>query len=125
MIQAENPLEVLANVAAILTAIVAVWAYGRYLWVQRQRRLRLEHHLREERHVGNQGHRTLLHLVAHLGMSEAEIIDAAFKSKVIRRRVSVDDQGRANRLLLEYDSGNQEDDLPRRGKKGRCSDRPG
>lgn len=50
-------------------------------------------------------------------MSEAEIIDAAFRSKVILRRVSADDQGRADRLLLEYDSGNTEDDLPRRDKK--------
>ncbi len=112
-----NPLEVFANVAAILTAVVAVWAYGRYLWVQRQRRLRLENHLREERHAGDQGHRTLLHLVAYLGMSEAEIVDAAFRSKVIRRRVSVDDQGRADRLLLEYESGNPDDDMPKRSKK--------
>ena len=99
----ENHLEILANIAAILTAMIAVWAYGRFLWERRQKRIRLETHLRDEKNSADQGQRTVLHLVAHLGMSEAEIVDAAFKSKVIRRLVSVDDQGRADRLLLEYE----------------------
>ncbi len=106
-------LGVFANIAAILTAVIAVWAYGRYLWERRQKRLRLEQYLRDEKAAGgNQGQRTLLHLVANLGMAESEIIDAAFRSKYVRRRVGVDDQGRADRLLLEYDSGGPEDDLP-------------
>ncbi|NTI17046.1 hypothetical protein G6L29_15505 [Agrobacterium rhizogenes] len=99
----ENHLEILANIAAILTAMIAVWAYGRFLWERRQKRIRLETHLRDEKNSADQGQRTVLHLVAHLGMSEAEIVDAAFKSKVIRRLVSVDEQGRADRLLLEYE----------------------
>lgn len=36
-----------ANVAAILTALVAVRAYSRFLWERRQKRLRLESYLRE------------------------------------------------------------------------------
>lgn len=99
----ENHLETFANIAAILTAIIAVWAYGRFLWERRQKRIRLETHLRGEKSRADNGQRTVLHLVAHLGMSEAEIVDAAFKSKVIRRLVSVDEQGRADRLLLEYE----------------------
>lgn len=112
----ENNLEILANIAAILTAAIAVWAYGRFVYERRQKRLRLESHLRDQKRTGtDQGQRTLLHLVANLGMSEIEIIDAAFRSKVVHRRVSLDEQGRADRLLLEYDSGSLEDDRPKRG----------
>jgi hypothetical protein len=107
-------LEILANLAAILTAGIAAWAYGWFLWQRREKRLRLENHLRDEHDRDDQGHRTLLHLVANLGMSEAEIVDAAFRSKVIRRRVTVDNQGKADCLLLEYDSGDQGNDLPKR-----------
>ncbi|WP_206454926.1 hypothetical protein [Aurantimonas marina] len=107
-------LGVFANIAAIVTAVVAGWAYGRYVWERRQKRLRLEHHLREEKAARrDQGQRTLLHLVANLGMTESEIVDAAFRSKYVRRRLGVDDQGRADRLLLEYDGGDPEDDLPK------------
>ncbi|HDZ72407.1 MAG TPA: hypothetical protein ENH55_06440 [Aurantimonas coralicida] len=103
----------LSNIAAILTATVAVWAFGRYVWERRQKRLFLEQYLREEKTAGGgQGKRTLLHLVAHLGMSESELLDAAFRSRCVRRRLGVDAQGRADRLLLEYDSSNPEDDLP-------------
>ncbi|WP_018240322.1 hypothetical protein [Ensifer sp. BR816] len=102
----------IANVAAILTALVAVVAYGHFLWERRQKRRRLESHLRDERHVGYTGERSLLHLTAHLGMSEAEVVDAAFRSKVIRRRVSADDQGRPHQLLLVYETGDIEEDYP-------------
>ncbi|WFU01956.1 hypothetical protein QA648_17930 [Rhizobium sp. CB3171] len=114
----EKHLEIFANIAAILTAVIAVWAYGRFLWERRQKRLRLESHLRDEKEMrADEGQRTLLHLVANLGMSEIEIVDAAFRSKVIRRRVSLDEQGRADRLLLEYESGNPDADFPRRGRR--------
>ncbi|MBB3356018.1 putative iron-regulated membrane protein [Rhizobium sp. BK049] len=99
-------LETLANVAAVVTALVAIFAYGRYLWERRAKRLRLEKHLAEERDTSDDmGQRTLLHLIAHLGMSEADIIDAAFRSKVVKRKVATDDKGRADRLLLYYDDG--------------------
>ena len=37
--------------------------------------------------------RTVLHLVANLGMSEAEIMDASFRSRHIIRRTSADMNG--------------------------------
>ena len=51
----------------------------------------------------DQGQRTVTHLVAQLGMSESEVLDAAFSSEVVRRVSSVDDRGRAARILFEYD----------------------
>lgn len=63
-------LEVVANLASVLTAGVAVWAFGFYQVSRRTRRRRLEEYLQGERGTGNDGgQRTVLHLVAQLGMS--------------------------------------------------------
>jgi uncharacterized iron-regulated membrane protein len=96
-------LEIVSHLAAIATGVVAVAAYWMYLHDRKAKRLRLEKHLREEKERDtDHGQRTLLHLVARLGMSEGEIMDAAFRSKVIARRVATDKDGRANMLFLEY-----------------------
>ncbi|RWD51230.1 MAG: hypothetical protein EOS25_13940 [Mesorhizobium sp.] len=99
-----DTLTVVANVAATATAVIAGWAWGWYQFDRCRKRKRLVDYLREEKLAGgDQGQRTLLHLIANLGMSESEIMDAAFRSKVISRHVSMDPQGRADRLFLEYD----------------------
>jgi hypothetical protein len=92
-----------ADVATIATAVVAVLAYVRYLRSQRSKRVRLEDHLRKEKETGNdQGQRSLMHLVARLGMTETEILDAAFRSRHVLKRVRKDNSGFASKLLLEY-----------------------
>lgn len=97
-------LETTSHWAAILTAGVAVWAYGCYLYERRQKRLRLEKYLKAEKDVGgDKGQRTVLLLVARLGMTETEVVDAAFRSNCIRRLVSSDSKGHAETLMLEYD----------------------
>ena len=104
----DNALEVLANIAAVVTAAVAVVAYVNYRLEQRDRRIRLERHLREEKEQGyDQGQRTIPHLMAQLGMTEAEVLHAAFQSDLIRRRTIVDADGYAEALLFEYDSGDE------------------
>ena len=98
-------LEITSHWAAILTAGVAVWAYCRYLGERRQKRKRLETYLKAEKEAGkDKGQRTVLHLVAHLGMTETEVVDAAFRSKCTRRVVSTDEKGHASALMFEYDS---------------------
>lgn len=98
-----NVLEAVANWAAILTAAVATIAYGRFVVEQRTRRKALEEHLREEKLIGlDQGRRTVVHLMANLGMTEAEVLHAGFRSKLVRTVPGVDDQGRAVRLYFEY-----------------------
>ncbi len=99
-------LETTSHWAAILTACVAVLAYGRYLYERRQKRLRLEDYLKAEKEAGqDKGQRTVLYVVAQLGMTETEVVDAAFRSKCIRRLVSVDERGHAKGLMLEYAPG--------------------
>jgi hypothetical protein len=60
-------LEVAANIAAIITALVATFAYGRFLWERRNKRLRLETCLKNDQH---QGGRSLLDLATTLGMTD-------------------------------------------------------
>ncbi len=109
-------LETLADLAAIVTAAVATVGYGLFRWERYQKRRRLESYLRQEKlRAPDESKHTLVHLMAELGMSESDLMDAAFRSDVIARRVSADEQGHANKLLLEYSTGNVDDDLsPRR-----------
>jgi hypothetical protein len=103
-----DALEVLANIAAVVTASVALFAYLTYRFQQRSRRIRLEQHLQEEKERGwDQGQRTVTHLMAHLGMTEAEVLHAAFQSRMVRRATVIDDQGRADAMLFEYDSDDE------------------
>ena len=74
-----------------------------YLHDRCKRRRRLERYLLTEKLAGHdRGQRTVLHLVAHLGMTEVEIVDVALRSRHIRRVVGKDERGRAETLLFEY-----------------------
>ena len=90
--------------AAIFTALVAVFGYGKYLFEQRGRRRRLERYLKREKAKAGRGQRSTFHLIAKLGMTEAEILKASFQSKRVVRRVGVDKEtGLANAILFEWD----------------------
>jgi len=109
--------ELAAAILAIVTAIGGVLLYVRRQSKQRERQLRLERHLREEKEWGiDQGQRTVPHLMAELGMTEKDVLDAAFRSKVVRRRTRQDDQGFARILLFEFDG----DDEVSGGRPGRA-----
>ncbi len=96
-------LETTAHWAAILTAVVAALAYGWYRYERWQKRRRLENYLRTRKKAGGgKSKRTVLHLSAELGMTEAQVVDAAFRSSCTERRVSVDPKGHASKILLEY-----------------------
>ena len=95
-------LTVVANLAAILTAIVATIAYGKFLLAQRRRRRALEDYLREDKCMGDLQRHTVMHLMAHLSMTEAEVLQAGFQSTKVRAVPGTDDQGRADRIYFEY-----------------------
>jgi hypothetical protein len=94
-------LEATANVAAVITAIVATVAYCRFLYDRRRKRSRLEAYLKTDKH---QHGRTLLELATTLGMTEAEIMDAAFRSKHVRRTATTALLGAPSEMLLDYES---------------------
>lgn len=99
-----NLLGIAANWASILTAIVATIAYGHYRLAQRARRLVLEAYLRSERQESrDEGRRTVMHLMANLAMTEAEVLQAGFQSSRVKAVPGIDDRGRAVLLYFEYD----------------------
>lgn len=94
--------------AAILTAGIAVWAYGKYLWHQRSQTKALEKYLKAEKdHLENKGQRTITHLMARLSMTEAEVVRASFRSKKVRSFIGTDDKGRADVLLFQHDENSR------------------
>jgi hypothetical protein len=100
-------LEITAHWAAILTALVAAGAYVLYRWDIHSKRIQLENYLKAEKAAagaaGNKGQRSILHLMARLGLSEAELLQASFGSKHIVRRIAADPgTRRADAILLEY-----------------------
>jgi hypothetical protein len=96
----------LADIAAIATAVFAGWAYFTYRYHRRQKRQRLEQYLLEQRQgaVGDDtGTRSVTHLMARVGMTEADVLDAAFGSRHIQRFVARDPEtGRAATVMLQY-----------------------
>jgi hypothetical protein len=106
-------LEVAANWSSIATAILAVFAYSKFRYEKYVRRQKLEQYLREEkRKETDKGQRTILNLVANLSMTEAEILAAAFDSKLLKSVTSVDDKGHADGLFFQYDGEDVKPRLP-------------
>ena len=96
-------LGIVANWAAILTAVIATIAYGRFLHAQFSQKNALENYLRTEKETAiDGGQRTVLHLMSNLSLTEAEVLSAAFRSKKIHPAVSVDEKGHADRIMFEY-----------------------
>ena len=99
----KETLDVCASVAQIVTAVIAgaVW-----IWYQnglRRKRKRLEDYLKKGKGPGKTPQHTILHLMDGLGLTEAEIFQASFKSPHIRRLLTADDRGFPNRILFEYE----------------------
>jgi hypothetical protein len=96
-------IEILANIASILTAFIAVIFWVNYKCEFKTKMEKLETYLKNEKLKEDKGQRSILHLVANVGLTESEIIQASFKSGHIKRRLVKDSEtGLANSILLEY-----------------------
>jgi hypothetical protein len=96
----------LANVAAVVTGIVAAAAGLNVLWRRCARRIRLEQYLKEQRSddTGDAGIRNIVHLMGNCSMSEAQVLEAAFASRKIKSWVATDDEGGPDlELMFQYD----------------------
>ena len=100
-----NDISFWANLASILTAVIAAFGYGKYQLDARCRRKKLEDYLKSEKGKGkDQGQRSALHLMARLGLTEAEILHVSFNSNHITRKIAKDPEtSRADALLFEYE----------------------
>jgi hypothetical protein len=99
--------ETLAHISEIVTAIVAGGASS-YFWIRRRsQRIRLESYLRAEKSRGPDEFRSTTRLMAELGMTEYEILNASFASDRITRGVRVDSNtGFAAEVLFRYSDQN-------------------
>lgn len=97
-------LGLVANFAAIATALVAVAGSAWFVMERGAKRRRLEAYLKAERDKGqDKGQRSILHLVARVGLTEPEILQASFRSKHIGRVLTTNKaDGIAKDVLLEY-----------------------
>lgn len=96
------------SLSSVITAAVALIAYGRYLAAKRHRRLKLEEYLANERAGGrfhsDEGKRSIPHLMAALRMTEAEIFEAAFENDQVNIHTTVNGRGHAEDLMFSNTS---------------------
>jgi len=100
-------LEIGGNIAEIITALVAAVAYGRYVYSRWHKRIRLEYYLELQKGMskgGDRGARSIVDLMAALKMTEAEILDAAFRSRRVKGTIPLVPMGAPLRMDLEYDA---------------------
>lgn len=100
-------LDILDHIATITTALVAVWAWQQFGIRRGQRRHALERYLKalqgKPQWQSDKGHRTIVHLMAELRQTEAELLEGAFVSNNIEIiRVPHPMTGLADKLLLAY-----------------------
>ena len=105
-------LSISSNIAQIITGVAAAIVGGNYVYRRYRRRRALEAHLKDERNRHEtsdnlqSGSRSVMHLMAHLAMTEEQILEAAFASRKVKRWTGQDPEtGRANALFLQYDEG--------------------
>lgn len=107
---------VLADAAAIVTAILAVLAW---LWLRRQsssRQQRLEDYLERVRSNAQanpmdngEGMRSVTHLMAHLYMTESQVYDAAFSSQKIKSWPGKDHNDVEYQVMMQFNPAAREE----------------
>ncbi|MDD1452624.1 hypothetical protein NHF48_019605 [Sphingomonas sp. H160509] len=100
-------LDLLDHIASIMTAAVAVWAWWQFGLRRRRNRSALENYLnglRGKPQWGtDKGQRTIVHLMAELRQTEAEIIEGAFSSRKVQIiRVPDPRTGLAAEIMISY-----------------------
>lgn len=102
----KDAVNIVADVCAILTALVAVWFFIRVKRGESDKLAKVENYLKAERYSSNsddKGQRSILNIIAKIGLSEQEILKASFQSKHIRRLLKPDKDGYAAAILLWYE----------------------
>ena len=99
----EEWLRIAANIASILTSIIAATASVVYWVNRRSKRARLESYLKAKKEKSPTEAFSITRLMADLGMTEAEIFAASFASRRIVRGIRRDRAtGFAAEVLFQY-----------------------
>lgn len=93
-----------ANLWQVVTGVLAVGTVVLYKWGMWRKRCKLENYLKAEKESAvDHGQRSVLHLMARLGLTESELLSASFRSNVIKRRLTSGKDGKADHILFEYE----------------------
>jgi|ERR1700693_1704156 len=100
----KDKLESVSYIAPILTPVAGFVLWSLYQFGFYRKRKKLEAYLKNERDKAkDQGQRSLLHLMVHVGLTESELLQASYKSRHIKRLISPNQTtGRAEAILLQY-----------------------
>jgi hypothetical protein len=99
----EEGLRIAANIASILTTMLAAAASIVFWGNKRSRRTRLENYLKDKKQKSPDEAFSVTRLMADLGMTEAEIFAASFASRRIVRGIRRDPAtGFAAEVLFQY-----------------------
>ena len=100
----------LANLAQVVTGLVAATTGAVYVCKRSSRRRRLEQYLKAERDRDARGvttfqvgRRTVAHLMAYVAMTESQVLEAGFGNTNLKSFPATDDKnGRAETLYFQY-----------------------
>lgn len=100
-------ISIFANLVVIATGIAAIYYVLELMFQKRRKRQALERYLLSQRESSlnpdDQGMRTVLHLMAKLKLTEAEVYDAAFAShNVMCPDIGPLDGGRGTEVAFQY-----------------------
>jgi hypothetical protein len=100
-------LEIIANFTAILTFVGALGAWCYYQYGLRHKRQILEeclekHGVHYQKADGQLGEFNFMYITTYTGMTEAEIIQASFRSDHIIRSTENDIKGYAKQIRFQY-----------------------
>ena len=101
----KDPLEIIANIAAILTAILAGWFWIYYQYDLYKKRVRVINYLKGEKNKGDQGQRSVRNIMAGEGLTEADVYNAVFSNggkRKIRCHKKAATGGLTQELLFSY-----------------------
>ena len=83
--------------------LVGVYAYGKYMCDRRKKDRKLICHLKKEKEKeNNKGQRTIVHLMARVGLTKDEILQASYRNHQIYRTIKKGEDGFGEQVLFEY-----------------------
>jgi hypothetical protein len=96
-----------ANLASIATFFIAGFGYAKYQCDRLKKQKLLENYLetvkKDDAKEGKEGKKSIRHLIAKVGMTEAEILQASFNSKKIIRVTKSKKKGPlAGKIMLVF-----------------------
>jgi hypothetical protein len=97
----DNVLRHSAEFAEIVTGFAAIAASVKYVFNERHNSHMIQEHLRDQQNMDG-GKRSMLHVMSHTGLTEAEVLKASFNKRHSQIDRAHDDDGVTDAIFLSY-----------------------